>query len=101
MSRQLEQIVEERTARRNLALIKAVEFELVGSVEAAGTALTGFSVRLSEFSCLITLRGVRDGVLVVAFVGSDDLGSCMLKCVREARMDKLTWQKDKFGEIGD
>jgi hypothetical protein len=96
MSRQLEAVGEERNAKRHMAIVRAVEFELLRSVEVEGVALLGFSVRLGEMECLVTLRAVRDGVKSVSFVGGEDLGGCLIKCVREAKKDNLTWKVDSF-----
>ena len=96
MSRQLEQVVEERTARRQRSLVKAVEFELAEVVSRSGGELVGFSVKLVPGSCLLVLRVILAGRLQVAFVGGEDFGSCLLKAVQEGRGDKLKWREDKY-----
>jgi hypothetical protein len=96
MSRQLEAAAEDRDKKRHLAIVKAVEFELLGALNGEGNHLQGFSVRLDDWEVLITLRATRQGVPSVSFVGAEDLGGCLIKCVREAKRDKLHWKEDKF-----
>lgn len=82
--------------KRHKALIKALEFDLSGSIAHHGGVLTGFSVKLEEWECLITLRAVVENVPSIAFVGSDDIINCILKAVREARRGKLQWREDRY-----
>lgn len=96
MSRQLEMLAEERTTKRHKALVKAVEFEMVGSLAAAGATMTGFSVRLDEYECLLTVRAVIDEKASVAFIGAEDLVGAILKLVKAAQRDKLVWREDKY-----
>lgn len=96
MSRQLEALQEQRTAKRHEAVLRTLEFGLEGAVGHAGGVLTGFSVKMDEWECLVTLRAVLDGKPCIAFVGSDTLISCLLKAEREAQRDNLTWRADKF-----
>lgn len=97
MSRQLEAIIEERQARREKGIIKAVEYGLVGSVGHAGGELVGFSVLYRGSDVLLVLKAVFPGGKQVSFVGSDTLGSALVKACREARADKLVWKKDQYG----
>jgi hypothetical protein len=96
MSRQLEQHLEEVTKRRHLAVVAAVEYALVGSIERAGGELTGFSVKLAEGDCLLTLRVTLAGRSQVSFVGAEDLGSALIKAVNLGRHDKLKYRPSKF-----
>lgn len=96
MSRQLEQIQEQRVAKMHLELIKAVEYDLVGSVAHNGGVLGGFSVRLAEFEVLVTLRAKFPAGAMISFVGGESLMMALLKCVREAKHDKLVWRTDRF-----
>lgn len=96
MTRQLEQVQEERIARKHGLLIRAIEFGLQGAIGTTGGELTGFSVKLNEWECLMTLRATRDGVPHVAFVVSDCMVDCILKAVRDAGRDKLRWREDKY-----
>lgn len=98
MSRQLEQAGEDRTRRRYDAIVRAVEYDLLKAIEVNGTTLRGFSVRLGDWECLITLRATRNGSAEVCFVGAEDFGGCMIKCVREAKRDKLNWKADRFAK---
>ena len=96
MTRHLDAVTEERQARKHHAVVRALEFELVGVIASKGGELLGFSVRIAEWETLMTLRAVIDGERQVAFVGSDDLVNCILKAVRAAQRDKLAWQADKY-----
>lgn len=98
MSTKLKDSQQERELRRAVALSKALDFELAGSLEAAGTMLLGFSAKWDGWDCLITLRAVQGADRVVAFVGSDSLPNCLLKCVRDAQNDCLRWKKDGYAK---
>ena len=96
VSRQLEQALEARTSRRHQAVVRAVEFELVGALSSQGAELYGFSVKIEDFECLMTLRAVIDGVHSISFVGAEDLVGVMLKAVHLAKSDRLRWRADKY-----
>jgi hypothetical protein len=96
MSRQLDQKVEERVDRRNKAVIRALEFELAGSLETTGITLLGLSMRWDAWDCLITLRADINGEMSVAFVGSDTPINAIVKCVRDTQRMGLKWKADKY-----
>lgn len=96
MSRQLEQKQEERKARRDKRVLLAVNGGLEAGVERAGGRLHGFSVKLSEYDCLLTLRAEFPGGAMVAFVGGADLPDVLLKGSKAAKTDGLRWKKDKW-----
>lgn len=96
MSRQLDQVQEDRRVRRDKAVLRALDFELVGTFDAQGITLTGLSARWNEYDCLVTLKGVVDGEKQVAFVGSDCLTNCLVKVVTDARNDRVRWRQDKY-----
>ena len=96
MDEQMTLLGEKRKLAYQVALVRALEYELEGSVAHAGALLTGFSVKLGEGETLITLRAVLAGRNQIAFVGSGDLPSCLLKVIREAMGDKLRWKDDKY-----
>lgn len=98
MSRQLEMMSEQRTAKKHKKLIVVMEYGLEGAVGHSGGILTGFSVKLNEWECLMTVRAVRGETPMVAFVGSDSLVNCMLKAERDAASDKLVWREDRYAE---
>lgn len=97
MSRQLEQVAEERQRRRALAIVSAIEFELERSVGLSGRVLLGFSVKGMVEDSLLVLRAMNGEEAEVAFVGGEDLGSALIKACREARKDKLRWRADRYG----
>lgn len=96
MTRQLELLQEQRQAKKHKMLIRSLEFGLEGAIGHSGGVLTGFSVKLSEWECLMTVRAIRGDVPHVAFVGSDNLINCLLKVERDAATDKLVWREDKY-----
>lgn len=101
MTRHLDAQVEERQAKQDLALLKAVHFELQGTVAHNGYELLGFSVRLDEWETLITLRAMGEGERLVAFVGAETLAMAFTKAVREGKRDKLVWRVDKWHRPSD
>lgn len=76
--------------------MKAVEFDLVGSLQGAGVDLLGFSVRVEPNDYLLTLRVFFDDMPHVAFVSGEDLGSCLIKATWLAKRDRLRWRRDKY-----
>lgn len=98
MSRQLEQGIEERAARRDKRVLSAIHGGLEAGVARAGGQLGGFSVKLSEYDCLLTLRAEFPGGAMVAFVGGADLPDVLIKGSRAARSDGLRWKKDKWAK---
>lgn len=100
MSRQLDLKRELKETKRRDALVKALEFGLAGALEAQGIQLLGFSAKFDAWECLITLKGDIGGVRSVAFVGSDNVISCILKSVQAAQYDRLSWKKDIYTPSG-
>lgn len=98
MSRQLEKVREERSGRRDAAIVKAVEYALVGAVAHSGGVLEGFSAKLSGGDCLLVLRVVLAGKKQITFVGAETLGDALLKAVRLGERDKLKYKPDRFAE---
>lgn len=98
MTRQLEARREQKQERHDKAIIVAVEYGLFEAVGHAGGVLTGFAVRLGDEDCLMTLRAVVAGSAQIAFIGSDSLGNCLVKAVREAEADRLSWRADKYAD---
>lgn len=96
MSRQLEQAVEQREQLRRDSLFRALEFGLVGALESYGIEMLGFSIKYQDFSCLMTLRVIKDEQHQVAFVGSDTMTNCVLRADLEARHHRLKFAKDKY-----
>lgn len=96
MSRQLEQEIEDRARKQKDAAVFALYGGLTGAVAHGGGELYGFSVKMQEGDCLMTLRAIFPAGRQVAFVGSDDLVGVFVKAVREARTDQLRWREDNF-----
>lgn len=89
---------EERATRRRKALENALDYGLPGSIEAQGLVFMGFTVRWDSEDTLIVLKAIAGNEARVAFVGSDTLANCLLKCVRDAQNDRLRWQPDKYAK---
>lgn len=86
----------EVTSRRALALERALDHELPGSIEMGGSILIGLSIKYSVGDVLLTIRAINGKDSVVAFVGSDSLTNCVLKAVRDAQNDRLRWKADRY-----
>lgn len=98
MTRQPDLLLESRQQEKDMLLVRACEFELIGSLSAAGADLSGFSAKIDQFQCLITLRAFVDDCNQVSFVSSDTLPDALRKCVRMAHMDQLKWTVDKWAK---
>lgn len=96
MSRQLEQIQEEREMRRQGALVKALEYGLAGTLEGQGITLIGFAVIYDAYECLMTLKADIGGTRKVAFVGGGSVAECVLRALRAAQADRLRWKEDEY-----
>lgn len=96
MSRQLDIEVEARETARRDALVKALEFGIVGSLESQGIELLGIAIKYDAFNCLMTVKAFLGGKKQVAFVGSDSIMNCFLKLYSAARNDALKWRVDKY-----
>lgn len=97
MTRHTEVKTEEAVTRKNAALAKALDHGIVGGLEVQGIQLLGLSIRHSAMDCLVTLRADVGGVRKVAFIGSDTIVNCFLKCYSDVARDRLHWRVDKFG----
>ena len=98
MTRQLDEEREARAARRQDRVLLAINGGLYSGVSRAGGVLLGFSVKLDEFDCLLTLRAEFPAGRMVAFVGGYDLGDVLQKAAKGASSDGLRWRTDKWGK---
>ncbi|MCK5292973.1 MAG: hypothetical protein KAR39_13265 [Thermoplasmata archaeon] len=96
MSRQLELEQEVRETAKRDALVKALEFGIVGSLQNQGIELRGIGIKHDAFNCLLTIRADVAGVRSVAFVGSDSIVNCILKADSEAARHALRWRPDQY-----
>lgn len=96
MTRQLEALKEQRQAKQDSALLKAVDYELEGAIGRNGGTLNGFSVKFGDEDYLVTLRATFPAGAQIAFVGGSTLGGVLVKAVREAMADRLSWREDRF-----
>lgn len=96
MSRQLEQVQEQRETKRRVALVRALEFELPGVLEVKGITMLGFAMNYDAYECLMVIKADVGGEKQVAFVGAGSPIDCILKSVQAAKADRLRWSKDKW-----
>lgn len=97
MTRQLEQVREDRQKKSDMAVLLAIDGGLTADVGRSGAVLSGFSVRLDGGDCLLTLRAELAGRRQISFVGAETLTAALIKVCREARRDRLVWRADKYG----
>lgn len=96
MTRSTEAKAEEKQQRRALALLRCAEGGLIEAVNSAGGELTGFSAKLGEWDCLLTLRAEFPSGPCIGFVGGETLGGCLLKAEAQAKRDAVDWKVDNF-----
>lgn len=96
MSRQLELLQEERTRKYHSALANALDYGIVGMLQAQDIELLGMSIKHDAFYSLLTVKADIAGTRSVCFVGADSIANCFLKLVVYGRRDELNWQKDKY-----
>lgn len=100
MSRQLEQVSEDRAARRRKLLLKAVTGGLEDAVGRAGGELRGLSLKLGDYEVLMTLRAEFPAGSMVGFVGGADVEACYIKGMNLAGNDQMKWREDKWRANG-
>lgn len=98
MTRQLDQWREDSQHKKDVEVLRLLEYGLLEDVARSGAVLQGFSVRLNGVEALVTLRGDMAGRPQVCFVGAGDLPQALRKVGRLARSDKLKWREDKYGK---
>lgn len=96
MTRQLEQQQELREQKRREALVRALEFELPGTLELNGITLLGFAMKYDAYECLMTIKADVGGTRKVAFVGASSPIDCILRAVQAAGADRLRWKNDDY-----
>lgn len=96
MTRQTENTLEQKEAKRALKLLRALEGGLDQAIGRAGGELYGFSVKANYDDCLLVLRAGFPSGPCVAFVGGYSAAQCLVKATREAGTDNLRWRQDKF-----
>lgn len=96
MSRQLEVARELRESKRRDALVRALEFELEGTLKSQGIQLTGFAARFDAWECLITLKAEVGGGRQVSFCGASTFIEAILKATDAAKYDRLRWKEDVY-----
>lgn len=97
MTRQLEAVAERRQAKRYALIVAAIEFDIEDSLSQSGAEVTGLAIKWRGSDCLVIVKAILAGRQQVAFIGGEDLGSALIKLVREAQADKLRWRADRYG----
>lgn len=93
----LEQLADERAvSRASLELWWWFHMCLYADLAQHQWELRGYSVRLSEDDCLLTLRIVEDGVPYVVFTGSANTTLCIKKLRRQMRDGTVQVHDDRF-----
>lgn len=92
----LDVIMAQKMEVERQASLLAIYGGLEQGVSKAGGELTGFSMRLGELDCLLTLRAVFPGGAMIGFVGGEDVAHCMRKGATEAARDLVRWRPDKW-----
>ena len=96
MSRQHDAEHEAKQARRWQKVGRLADYGLSEALGRAGATLLGFSAKMDDGDCLLTLRVEMAGRRQIAFVGSETLGGAMIKASKEAGQDALTFKDDKW-----
>lgn len=96
MSRQLDVQREQKEATRRDALVRALEFGIVGALQTHGIQLRGITIKYGDFDCLLTVKVTMNDVWMVAFVSSDSMMNCLLRLDAIAARQELKWSKDKY-----
>lgn len=100
MSRQLDIKREQRETARRDALVRALEFGIVGALEIQGIHLVGLAIKYDAFNCLLTIKADVQGTRSVCFVGSDTMMNVLLKADAMAANDALVWRADQYHTSG-
>lgn len=98
MTRQLEADRERRQRKLDALTLRACNGALFGAVERSGGELLGFSVRMTEFDVLLTLKAEFPAGRQVCFVGGEDLSGVLRRAVKEGNQDALQWRVDKWAK---
>lgn len=96
MTRATEVKIEKAQQAKAMRLWRCAESGLLEAVERCGGELRGFSVKLGEWDCLLTLRADFPSGPCVGFVGGETLGGCLLKAQGQASKDAIKWRPDNF-----
>ena len=96
MSRQIDEQSESRVRREAMELDRCCTGGLEANVGRSGAELIGFSAKVSEYECLLTVRVILAGRRQISFVGSETLAGALRKLARSASKDELRFRQDKY-----
>jgi len=96
MTRQLELKAEEKRLTRGERLLRILEYELAGAIEATGLVFLGFAVYYDTYECMLVLKADAGNSKQVAFVYSDDIAGTLIKAVNGIKSDRVRWREDTY-----
>lgn len=96
MSRQLDIKEEQQQTARYQELVKALEFGIVGALQAQGIIFLGLAISYDDFSSRCVVKALAEERRIVAFVSSDSIVNVLLQVYRLANHGKLKWGDDKY-----
>ena len=96
MKSKFQQVLEERHRKERETALLAMYGGLSDAITYSGGDLHGLSMKMNAVECLMTLRADFPAGAMVAFVGGEDMASCLTKAVREATGERLAWRTDYF-----
>ncbi len=96
MSSPAEQEQEIKRERRHAKIGLLVDYGLEGALSRAGYTLIRLSFRSGAADYLLTLVLNQGDLALVAFIGAETMGGCVLKAARMASTGKLKTQPDKY-----
>jgi hypothetical protein len=97
MTRLNEAEEDRRFERRAKKIARAVDGGLAEAVGRAGGEYQGLSAKHNPVECLLIIKAIFPAGAQVAFCGSNDLGSALIKAMYEASRDNLQWRADRYG----
>lgn len=96
MTRLLETSSEDAQEKRDKLVLFACNGGLLEAVLREGGILKGFSFKVGDYDCLMTIRADFPAGPKVTFVDGDDLAYCLRKSYLAARNGRLRWREDQF-----
>lgn len=96
MSSEMDLKHELKATKRRDALVRALEFGIIGALEFNGIELQSMSIKPGDFDCLIVVKAIVAGKRVVAFISSDSMVNALLKLAHTAQQGTLRWKPDRY-----
>lgn len=96
MTRQLDQIIEVRSAKNKRQALLALYGGLEAAVARSGGDLVGLGVRFNGADVLMTIKAEFPAGRQVAFVGGESLDAVFRKGMYAGERDELQWREDRY-----